>query len=95
MNCRDFLSSLSEFLFSAAAWLQISFLSNDTPSVAVRACQKAIHRFLSYTPHDAVLSQKWIKYMSRYMPCETSTAKQRLWIWLQQHAVWDARKYAS
>ena len=95
MNCRDFMSSCSEYLLSAAAWLQISFLCDHTTSVAVRACQKAIHRFLSYTPHDAVLSHKGIEYISRYMPCDNSIAKALLWMWLQQHAVWDRHKYAS
>ena len=73
MNCRDFLSLWIEYLSPAAEWLQISFLCGHTQWVGVRACQKALDRSLSYTPHNAVLNQRWIKCISRFMPCDKTT----------------------
>ena len=63
MNRRPFLSAWSEYLMSAAAWLQISILCGHDKGMAVRATQKAIQRFVSYSPHDVLLSQEWILYV--------------------------------
>ena len=58
MNCRPFLSAWSEYLMCAAAWLQVSILCGHDRVMAVRATQKAIQRFLSYSLHDVLLSQE-------------------------------------
>ena len=42
MNCHAILSAWSEYLMSAAAWLQISILCGHDRGVASRAAQKAI-----------------------------------------------------
>ena len=95
MNCRPFLSGWSEYLMSVAAWLQISILCGHDRNTAVRACQKAMQRFLSYSPHDVTISQRWVVYVSRCMPCTKEVARGRLWEWLKQHAIWDGQRYAS
>ena len=95
MNCHVFLQSWSEFLLSAAAWLQISLLCQHNRAMAVRACQKAVHRLLSYTPHDGVLSQQWFTYISHEMPCIRVTVQQKMWQWLRVHATWTDNRYAS
>ena len=95
MNYRVFLTTRAEFLLSAAAWLQISMLCSHNRAVAVRACQKSIHRLLSYTPHDGVLSQRWITYISHEMPCSKITVQCKLWQWLRVYAQWHNNQYAS
>ena len=95
MNCWAFLIAWSEYLMSAAAWLQISLLCGHDKRIAVRACQKAVQRFLSYSPHDVLLSQEWVLYVSRYMPCTKEETRHHLWGWLQRRAIWDGFKYAS
>ena len=80
---------------SVAAWLQISILCGHDRNTAVRACQKAMQQFLSYSPHDVTISQRWVVYVSRCMPCTKEVARGRLWEWLKQHAIWDGQRYAS
>ena len=92
MNCRVFMTSWAEFLLSAAAWLQISLLCHRQRTVTVRACQKSIHRLLSYTPHNAELSQRWITYISHD---SKTTVRHKLWQWLRVYATWDNNRYAS
>ena len=58
MNYRRFLSSWGDYLLSASAWLQVSLLCEHPKGVAVRACQHALHRLLSHTPHDVSLSKR-------------------------------------
>ena len=85
MNCRPFLSAWSEYLMSAAAWLHISILCGHDKGMAVRATQKAIQHFHRYSPHDVLLSQEWVLYVSRCMPSTREEVRQRLWAWLQRH----------
>ena len=95
MNCRVFLKSWAEYLLSAAAWLQISLLCHHQRAMTVRACQKSLHRLLSYTPHNAGLSQRWITYISHDMPCSKTTVRSKLGQWLRVYATWDDNRYAS
>ena len=95
MNCRVFQKSWAEFLLSAAAWLQISLLCHHQRAMTVRACQKSLHRLLSYTPHNAELSQRWITYISHDMPCSKTTVRTKLEHWLRVYATWDNDRYAS
>ena len=61
----------------------------------LRACQKSLHRLLSYTPHNAGLSQRWITYISHDMPCSKTTVRSKLGQWLRVYATWDDNRYAS
>ena len=54
-----------------------------------------LHRLLSYTPHNAGLSQRWITYISHDMPCSKTTVRSKLGQWLRVHATWDDNRYAS
>ena len=56
MNCRHFLFALSNYLVSAAAWLHISIMHGHDRGLAVRASNKAMQWFLSYSPHHVLLS---------------------------------------
>ena len=79
-NYHGSLGCCSEYLLSATAWLQVSLLCGHNRSMAVRACQNAVHHFLRYTPHDTVLSQKWIAYLAHEMPCGRVEVRHRLWM---------------
>ena len=46
MNCHVFLELWSDYLLSAAAWLQVSLLCRQSHAMAVCACQKVVHRLV-------------------------------------------------
>ena len=95
MNYRRFLSSWGDYLLSASAWLQVSLLCEHPKGVAVRACQHALHRLLSHTPHDVSLSKRWVTCIAHHMPCSDSHVRSCLRQWLQKYAVWHGNRYAS
>ena len=95
MNYRRFLSSWGDYLLSASAWLQVSLLCEHPKGVAVRACQHALHRLLSHTPHDVSLSKRWVTCIAHHMPCSDSHVRYCLRQWLQKYAVWHGHQYAS
>ena len=95
MNYRRFLSSWGDYLLSASAWLQVSLLCEHPKRVAVRACQHALHRLLSHTPHDLSLSKRWVTCIAHHMPCSDSHVRSCLHQWLQKYAVWHGNRYAS
>ena len=75
--------------------LQVSLLCEHPKGVAVRACQHALHRLLSHTPHDVSLSKRWITCIAHHMPCSDSHVRSCLRQWLQKYAVWHEHRYAS
>ena len=92
---QPFLHTWASYLLSITSWAQVAILTGYSRPTVLRALHSAVPRIVARTTWDVDQTLIWCEHIAYKLPSTRATVFFHLHRWLQCHAIWSTKAYAS